>query len=226
MTINAKHEHLIQPELLDIQAINEWLRKHFHCNSCYVQQMTELNLLCQGCPYYNASSRPLKKGEKKQRCRVGFRPSISKQFGFLNDCHVGRTDIVYLHQKFPTVWKMPELPDISLFGQQTTWWEKHHYESPWNDNLVVRTTEREHKTLDALKRKGDSFFIYILNRTREIDPSLEPGQLLTLEELKDYHAQFKKIEDNKYILKKDSILFQLQEKCLRKLKEKFPDISF
>ena len=193
--INAKTEHLIQRELINIDATMRLLEKYAHCETCDCQTKIDTNTQCPDCIYYKGSKKFVKP-DGTAIYRIAGKHTIFGPLGFLTEDHIGRTDLVYKYNHPELNWKPYPIPKWDIFGKRTTensYFEHHHYVIYYDDKHVIRVLNTEHRTIEAMARRGDLSLVNILLQTRERHPSLEPGVLMNKQQLKEYYKQNKLI---------------------------------
>jgi len=141
--------------------------------------------------------------------RIGCRSKFAELLGIDKLVQeVGRSQLVYLFKHLELGWRMPQKPQIDIFGNECDPdkpWILHHYIHRFDDLHQVRCTWREHKTLDAMCRRGDLTLINILLKTRERSPDLEPGVILSKSQREEYYRCWKQNGNGVWGLKENKV---------------------
>lgn len=196
--------NLVRRDKLNINTLVDLLVEYSYCEACKIKEKELNGTRCNDCIYVvNSILDNMKKEKSKRRIRVGcsreiFTPllGISRK----DVAHVGKTNLVYFKNHPELEWSMPPIPVPDYFGDypnENSRWDMHHYKDPYDDTHVVRVTNKEHATFEAMARRGDFDWLNHLLKTRERHPSLDPGWVIPSR--KEYYKLWKKNSNGVYV---------------------------
>jgi len=189
---------IIDPSKIDLVGIDQFMYEHKHCTNCNVVEKFNNKTRCVGCPYYPKSNRDKSGKRKRITCIAEIARILGVDPKTKQASEIGRSNLVYFYHHPELFWKLPELPKRDIFGNpnlSSYSWHLHHYKNEWEDDYLVRLGPREHRTIETMCKRGDTFLLDLLLITRERHPSLDPGQLMTVVHRKKYYKLWKKNEE-------------------------------